>query len=106
MINFIHKTAVIDSTSRIGTNVSIGPYSIIHPNVIIGDNTTIDSHCIIHADTEIGDNNKIHDHVVIGSDPQDLKFNTDIKTSVRILNNNIIREYVSIHRSTRSEKPT
>jgi len=106
MSNFIHKTAVIDDTAIVGTNVSIGPYSIIHPNVSIGDNTNIYSHCIIHPDTEIGDNNKIHDHVVIGSDPQDLKFDTDIKTSVRILNNNIIREYVSIHRSTRSEKPT
>ena len=98
MSHFIHKTAVIDDSAIIGTNVSIGPYSIIHPNVSIGDNTNIYSHCIIHPDTEIGDNNKIHDHVVIGSDPQDLKFNTKIKTFVRILNNNIIREYVSIHR--------
>ena len=34
MSNFIHKTAVIDDTAIIGINASIGPYSIIHPNVI------------------------------------------------------------------------
>jgi len=106
MSNFIHKTAVIDDSSTIGDNVRIGPYSIVHPNTSIGDNTIIDSHCIIHPDTEIGNNNKIHDHVVIGSDPQDLKFNIGLKTSVRILNNNIIREYVSIHRSTKTDRPT
>ena len=106
MSNKISKLAVIDQTASIGNNVSIGPYSIIHPNVSIDDNTSIDSHCIIYPDTIIGKNNKIYDHVIIGADPQDLNFNTNIKTSVNIRDNNIIREFVTIHRSTKEEKPT
>ena len=102
----IHKTAVIDKSAIIGNNVSIGPYTIIHPNVKIGDNTSIESHCVFYSGTDIGANNIIYDHVVIGSEPQDLKFNKSLKTSVKIIDNNIIREYVSIHRSTKENIPT
>ena len=91
MKNKISKLAVIDKTVTLGNNVTIGPYSIVHPNVIIDDNTSIESHCIIYPDTIIGKNNKIYDHVIIGADPQDLNFDTNIKTSVKILDNNIIR---------------
>ena len=40
----IHKTAIIDSNAKISKNVTIGPYSIIGPNVEIGDGTVIQSH--------------------------------------------------------------
>jgi UDP-N-acetylglucosamine acyltransferase len=106
MTNNIHKTAVIDNSVIIGNNVKIGAYTIIHPNVKIGDDTSIESHCIFYPDTEIGNSNMIYDHVIIGSDPQDLKFDSSRKTSVKILDNNIIREFVSIHRSTKEEIPT
>ena len=106
MTNHIHETAVVDKTATIGNNVSIGPYTIIHPNVKIGDNTSIESHCIFYPYTEIGDNNVIYDHVIVGSDPQDLKFDKNLKTFAKIIDNNIIREYVSIHRSTKEGMPT
>ena len=35
MTNFIHPTAIVDNKASIGENVSIGPYSIIGPNVVI-----------------------------------------------------------------------
>ena len=106
MKNYIDKTAIIGDGVEIGTNVTIGAYSVIHPNAKIGNNTNISSHCVIHSDTEIGDNNKIYDQVIIGSDPQDLQFDINKKTFVQILNNNIIREHTSIHRSTNEDKPT
>ena len=98
MNNYIDKTVIIGKGVEIGTNVSIGPYSVLHPNVKIGDNTDIRSHCVIYPDTDIGANNKIYDHVIIGSDPQDLNFDSNKKTFVEILENNIIREHTSIHR--------
>ena len=88
MTSKIHKTAIINSSAEIGENVIIGPYSIIHENVKIGDFTKIDSHCVIHPNTEIGNNNSIHDHVIIGANPQDLKFDTNLNTYVKILDNN------------------
>jgi len=43
----IHPTALIDNKAQLGSGVSVGPYTIIHGNVIIGDDTDIGSHCEI-----------------------------------------------------------
>ena len=43
----IHKTAIIDPKAKISTNVSIGAYTIIGPNVEIGENSVIQSHVSI-----------------------------------------------------------
>jgi len=43
----IHPTALISKIAKIGANVSVGAYTIIHDDVEIGDNTTIDAYCEI-----------------------------------------------------------
>ena len=95
----IHKTAIIDSKAKIASNVEIGPYTIIGPNVEIGENVLIHSHVNISGYTKIGKDNIFFPMSSIGSDPQDLKYK-DEKTSLRIGNNNIIREYVTINTGT------
>ena len=95
----IHKTAIIDSNAKISQNVTIGPYSVIGPNVEIGDGTLIQSHVNITGNTKIGSNNKIYPFVSIGNDPQDLKFKGE-KTLLEIGDNNKIREYVTINPGT------
>ncbi|WP_440676834.1 acyl-ACP--UDP-N-acetylglucosamine O-acyltransferase [Candidatus Pelagibacter sp. HIMB1587] len=95
----IHKTAIIDSNAKISQNVTIGPYSVIGPNVEIGDGTVIQSHVNITGNTKIGHNNKIYPFVSIGNDPQDLKFKGE-KTLLEIGDNNKIREYVTINPGT------
>lgn len=47
----IHKTALVSSNARLGTEVSIGAYTIVHDNVEIGDNTIIGSQCEIGYST-------------------------------------------------------
>ena len=37
----IHKTAIIDQKAKISSNVSIGAYTVIGPNVEIGENSVI-----------------------------------------------------------------
>ena len=39
----IHKTAIIDPKAKISSNVEIGPYSIVGPNVEIDENSEIQS---------------------------------------------------------------
>ena len=70
----IHKTAIIDSNTKISKNVIIGPFSVIGSNVEIGENTEIQSHVNITGNTIIGKNNKIFPFASIGNSPQDLKF--------------------------------
>ena len=92
----IHPTAVVSPDARLGHNVKIGPYSVIGSQVQIGPDCEIGSSVVIEGRTTIGANNKIYHGAVIGSDPQDLKFAGE-KTFVEIGDNNVIREYVTIH---------
>ena len=49
----IHATAIVSSSARLGKNVRIGAYSIIHDEVVLGEGTTIDSHCEIGYPTQL-----------------------------------------------------
>ena len=95
----IHKTAIIDSKAEILSDVNIGAYTIIGPNVEIGNKTIVHSHVNISGHTIIGKDNKIYPFASIGNDPQDLKFNGE-KSILMIGDNNIIREYVTINPGT------
>ncbi len=96
----IHKTAIVDSKAKISSNVSIGAYSVVGPNVEIAENSTIYSHVSIIGNTKIGKGNKIYPFASIGSDPQDLKFDGE-ETRLEIGANNKIREYVTINPGTK-----
>ena len=95
----IHKTAIIDTKSKISSTVKIGPYTIIGPKVEIGDNVVIQSHVNITGHTIIGKNNNIYPFACIGNDPQDMKFKGE-KTELIIGDNNTIREYSTINPGT------
>ena len=95
----IDKTAVIHSNAQISKNVTIGPYSVIGPNVKIGEGTVVQSHVNITGNTTIGKNNHIYPFASIGNDPQDLKFKGE-KTLLEIGDYNKIREYVTINPGT------
>ncbi|UCB44378.1 MAG: acyl-ACP--UDP-N-acetylglucosamine O-acyltransferase [Spirochaetota bacterium] len=101
----VHKTAVIDSSADIGSDNTIGPYVVIDGHVKIGNNNIIDPASIITGNTTIGDNNHIHGHVYIGNLPQDLAHKGG-STLVRIGNNNIIREFTTVHRGTKEGSAT
>ena len=95
----IHATAIIDSKAKIGSNVTIGPYSIIKENVIIGSGTIIGPHVVIDPYTEIGADCHIFQYASIGAEPQALKFEGE-ETWVKIGRGTIIREFVTINRGT------
>ena len=95
----IHKTALVDPKAKIFTNVKIGPYSIVGPNVEIDEDSEIQSHVSIVGNTKIGKKNKIYPFASIGNDPQDLKYEGE-ETKLEIGDNNKIREYVTINPGT------
>lgn len=98
----IHPTAIISPDAKLAEGVEVGPYSIVGPDVNIGRNTVIGPHVVIQEQTDIGENCKIAQFCSIGGDPQDLKFRGE-KTRVIIGNNNNLREYVTINRSTTAD---
>jgi len=101
----IHPSAIVDQKAILGKNVSVGPFTIIDSDVIIGDNTIIESSVVIKGKVRIGQNNHIYSNAIIGVKSQDLK-DDGTTCGVQIGSENIIREFVTIHRSTNNKIPT
>lgn len=96
----IHPTATIDSPARVGKNVEIGPYTVVGPQVSIGDGSVLGAHVVIEGEVELGARNLIGHGAIIGAAPQDLSFKGQTRSAVRIGDDNVIREYCTIHRGT------
>ena len=95
----IHETAIIDPSAKIAKDVTIGPYSIVGPEVEIGNGCHIASHVVIQGPTKLGQNNQIYQFSSIGEIPQDKKYDGEA-TLLEIGDNNVIRESVTINRGT------
>lgn len=95
----IDKLAVIDPSASLGTNVHVGPYSIIGADVIIDDDTWIGPHAVIQGPTRIGKENRIYQFASIGECSQDKKYKGE-PTELIIGDRNIFRECSTIHRGT------
>src|SRR5438552_13996895 len=96
----IHPTAIVDPAARVGVDVEIGPFSVIGPQATIGEKTIVQSHVVIEGEVEIGTGNFVGHGAIIGAPPQDVSFSPERKTKVEIGNDNVIREYCTIHRGT------
>ena len=95
-----HPTALVDPDAQIGADVEIAPFSVIGPQAAIGDRTIVQSHVVIEGNVAIGTGNFVGHGAIIGAPPQDLSFSLERKTKVEIGNDNVIREYCTIHRGS------
>ena len=98
--------ALVDPEAQIGADVEIGPFSMIGPQAVIGDKTIVQSHVVIESEVAIGNGNFIGHGVIIGASPQDVLYSPERKTRVEIGNDNIIREYCTIHRGSPDSSAT
>ncbi len=101
----IHPTAIVDKKAELDSSVEVGPYAVIEADVKIGANTTIGANAIISGPIEIGCNNRIFPSAALGSEPQDLKYK-GAKSWVKIGDNNIFREFVTVNRATGEDEAT
>ncbi len=95
----IDPQARVHENARLGKDVHVGPWTLIGPDVEIGDGTWIGPHVVINGNTTIGKNNKIFQFASVGEAPQDLKYAGE-KTKLIMGDDNVIREYCSIHLGT------
>ena len=91
--------ANIHPKAKIGSNVTIEPFSTIYEDVEIGDGTWIGPNVTIMDGARIGKNCKIFPGAVISAVPQDLKYAGEETTTV-IGDNTVIRECVTINKGT------
>lgn len=95
----IHPTAIVDGAATVAADVSIGPYSIVGPDVVLGAGCRIESHVVIKGPTVIGEHNHIYQFSSVGEATPDLKYQGE-PTRLVIGDHNVIREGVTIHRGT------
>lgn len=55
MKNLIHPTAIISPNARLGENVEVGPFTVVHDHVQIGSGTRIDGFCELGYPTLLAD---------------------------------------------------
>ena len=101
----ISPLASIHPEAKIGENVEIGPFVCIDRDVEIGDGCVIDSNATICRYTKLGKNCHVFPSAVIGAIPQDLKFHGEVTWTI-IGDNNVLREFVTVHRGTFSKGKT
>lgn len=95
----IHPTALIHPKAEIAAGVNIGAYSLIGEHVRIGQDTIIHPHVVVEGWTEIGEKCHLFPFVSVGAAPQHTRYAGE-PTKVLIGNDNVIREFVTIHRGT------
>ncbi|MCS7338329.1 MAG: acyl-ACP--UDP-N-acetylglucosamine O-acyltransferase [Verrucomicrobiae bacterium] len=101
----IHPTAVIHPKAVLDPSVTVGPYAVIDEGVVIGPECVIGPYVYITGQTVIGARNRFHAGCVIGDAPQDLKYK-GAPTRLRIGDNNVFREHVTVHRSNNPDEET
>lgn len=95
----IHPTSIIDARAELGSDVEIGPYSVIGAGVKIGNGSRIHAHAVIQGRTTLGAGNTVYPFSSVGSPPQDLKYRGE-PSELLIGNRNTIREYASLNPGT------
>ncbi|EIJ44090.1 acyl-(acyl-carrier-protein)--UDP-N-acetylglucosamine O-acyltransferase [Beggiatoa alba B18LD] len=99
----IDPRAYIDPKAELDSSVQVGAFSYIGAGVQIDAGTKIEPHVVIKGTTRIGRNNRIHQFAALGDDPQDKKYRgTD--TRLEIGDDNVIREYCTMHRGTEDDE--
>jgi UDP-N-acetylglucosamine acyltransferase len=99
MSSFIHASAIVSPSAKLGADFYIGAFCVIGDEVTLGDKVHLESHVVIDGKTSVGDETRVFPFVSIGLAPQDLKYQGE-PTATEIGKRNHIREFVTIHRGT------
>ena len=101
----IHPTAIVAPSAKLDPTVEVGPYAIIDGSVEVGPGCVIGPHVYLTGLTSVGSRNRFFAGCVIGEAPQDLKYQ-GTPTRLRIGDDNVFREHVTVHRSTKVGEET
>lgn len=101
----IHPTALVSRHAELGACVRVGPYAVIEEGVTIGAGCEIGAHAVIKRFTRMGERNRVFEHATLGGEPQDVKFKGET-SYLHVGDDNLIREYVTLHRASGEESVT
>ena len=99
----IHPTAIVSPKAELGENVVVGPYAIVEESTQIGAGTRLDAQAQVRRGSILGEENHVCSGAIVGADPQFHGFDSSLLTHTHLGSHNVIREYVTIHRSISEE---
>ncbi|KAK7423073.1 hypothetical protein QQZ08_009240 [Neonectria magnoliae] len=103
----VHSSSVVHESSTLGHGVEVGPFCFVGPHVQVGDGTKLLSHVSIVGHSTIGQRCTIFPHATIGAVAQHVLGKGGDEARVLIGDDCLIRENVTIHRSTHGlDRPT
>jgi UDP-N-acetylglucosamine acyltransferase len=103
----IHETAVLDGNIKLEDDVIIGPNCVLSGDVSIGSGTKVIGGSYLTGKLTIGMNNTIYPSAHIGFAAQDINFPDDkYEPGIKIGNDNVFREGVTVHRATQDVPTT
>jgi UDP-N-acetylglucosamine acyltransferase len=100
-MSLIHPSALVDPAASLADDVEVGPGAIIEAGAVIGEGCRIQARAVITGHVRMGARNTIGHGAIIGADPQDFSFKPGTPSFVEIGDDNVIREYATIHRATK-----
>lgn len=98
-VSNIDPRAIIHPQANIDVGVTIEAFAIVGEKTEVGSGTWVGAHAVIGAHTKIGRNNKIFHFASVGAPPQDKKYKGE-ETTLEIGDDNVIREFSTLHRGT------
>jgi UDP-N-acetylglucosamine acyltransferase len=98
----ISKLAVVHPKAELAPDVEVGPFCYIGPEVVIGPGTVLHNSVTVVGRTRVGARNVLYPNVCIGTPPQDVTYRNE-PTQAVLGDDNVLREYVTVHRGTTKE---
>lgn len=102
---FVHPSSIVSKEANIGDGAWIGPFCVIGSDVEIGEGTRLEGYVRILEHVRIGSRCRVFENVVLGGEPQDFGFKGE-RSWVRIGDDVILRENVTIHRGSGEDSVT
>ena len=96
----IHPLGVVAPGAKLGGGVKVGPFASVGEEVELGEGCVVHAHAIVQGPSRFGRGNVFHPFCVIGGDPQDYTYGGE-RTELRVGEENIFREYVTVSRGTK-----
>jgi UDP-N-acetylglucosamine acyltransferase len=99
----VHPSAIIDPSARLAHDVEVRAYTIVGPDTVIGPGCVLGPHAVIGARTRMGKRNRVFQFASIGEIAQDRKYGGEATTTT-IGDDNVFREYVTVHAGTAQDR--
>jgi UDP-N-acetylglucosamine acyltransferase len=96
----INQNAIVDAGANLAPDVEVGPFAIVEAGATVGAGCVLAAHAVVRAGAVLEEGVRVDSFAVLGGPPQDLSFDLAVPSGVRIGRGTVVREHVTVHRST------